>query len=401
LAVLRVKNPDLTKQERTWLTAQYTTGTSLSVQNTEVWADNNIAVVGNPGEEKTEATDLTATPPDLTTLTVTALNFTHNKDTVVYKSKWDQVEISSKPSGGSYSILTTIDLQWDKPETLYDDTTGLTTDTYKFRFKNSQTTTYSAYSDELLASGYGRDAVFTMATNIRRKVRDLDAKVFTDDEIIDALDTQQSNIEADHPRAWFLRKTGTAIPTVASTSTYNTPTDLNYWDKLQFNYVNGNTDVTYNLHHVTNAEMDALKEDNNATDRDELRSWTERPPTTSVTNGQFQVHPTPESANLNLTPIYWQKFSTLNSMGDTTELPDPEILENLVARELEFRQGNTDRATVWGQSAIEGIRRLFAKNRRQRGEPGFLKFIGQKGARNLFGQGTRNIITDADRENYF
>lgn len=240
-----------------------------------------------------------------------------------------------------------------------------------------------------------------MLTNVRRKVRDITSKVFSDAEIIDELDNQQSAIEADHPRAWFLRTTGTVIDTVVSTSTYDTPDDLNYWDKLQFRYVNGNTDVTYNLHHITNAEMDELKADNNQDDRDEVRSWTERPPTSDATNGQFEIHPTPETAGLDITPIYWKQMTTLNSVGDTTDLPNPEILENLVSRELEYRQGNIDRATIWGQSAAEGLRRLFAKNRRQRGEPQFIRFIGQKGVSNLFGVGTARYKTDADRENYF
>lgn len=401
MSQLRITNPDLTKQEKTWLTAQYTSGTSLSVQNTEVFADNNIAVVGNPGEEKTEATDLTATPPSLLSLTVTALNFTHNKEAPVYKSKWDQVEISKKPSAGAYSVLTTIDIQWDKPETLYDDTTGLTTDTYKFRFKNSQTSTYSSYSDELLATGYARNAVSTMVTNVRRKIRDLTGKVFSDQEVIEELDNQQRNIEADHPRAWFLLDESSAIPTSASTSLYNLPTDLNFVDTIKFNYVSGNTDVTYNLHHVTDVEMDAYKEDGNATDRDEIRTWTMRPPTATATKGQFEVHPTPETASLNMYVRYWKAFSTLNSFGDTTELPDPEILENMVAAELENRQGNNDRATIWANSAKEGIRRLFARNRRLRGEPQFLRFIGQRGVRSLFGVGTARLYTDQQREDYF
>lgn len=401
MAQLRITNPDISKNERTLLTAQYTSGTSLSVQNTDGWADNDIAVVGEPGNEKTEATDLTATPPDSTTLTVSALNFTHNKDTIVYRSKYDQVEISSKPAAGSYSVLATIDLQWDNLETLYDDTAGLTTDTYKFRFKNSASSTYSSYSDEVLATGYSRQAVSTMVTNVRRKVRDLTAKVFSDEEIIDELDNQQRNIEADQPRAWFLLKTSSAISTVQSQSVYSLPTDLNFIDKVQFKYVSGNTDLTYDLHHITNAEMDAYQSDNNATNQDALRDWTEREPTTSATRGQFEVYPTPDTAGLNLYVRYWKSFTTLNSMGDTTDLPDPEILENYVARELEYRQGSADRAAIWGSLAGEGLRRLLAKNRKQRGEPQFLRFQGQRGFRNLYGKGTTRIISDKMREDYF
>ena len=403
MSVLRIKNPDLTKSERTWLTSQYTTGTTLNVQSSKGWADDDIAVLGNPGEEKTESTDLTAAPPSDLTLTVTAADFTHNKDCAVYRSKWDQIELSKKPSGGAYAVLATFNIQWDKLETLYDDTAGLTTDTYKFRFKKSTTSTYSSYSDELLATGYSRKAVSTMIDNVKSKIRDTDGKLFTDQQIIDELNTQQDRIEAMLPRAWFLQDNDTSQTTVASTNLYNLPTDLKFVDVILFNYVNGNTDLTYPLHQITEIEMDDYAKDNTAEDQDELRFWCLRAPSGAATKGQFQVYPTPETATLQFTIRYYREMTSLDSAGDITDLPDPELLENMVACEFERRQGNVDRATMWQQEVDRGYALLKHAQRRSIGEPkSFLKFKGQRGVRRIFGErGVPGINVDTLHEDYF
>jgi len=401
MAVIRVKNPDLSKNERTWLTAQYTSGGTLTVQSSTSWADNNIAVVGNPGEELTEATDLTATPPSDTSLTVTALNFTHPVDTPIYHSKWDQVEISSQPSGGAFSVLATVNIQWDKLETIYDDTAGLTTDTYRFRFYNSQTATFSAYSDTILATGYSRQAVGTMVPNVRKKIRDDDAKIFTDAQIINQLANAQDKVESMEARWWFLLTESTDL-TEASTSQYPLPADFNFMEALLFNYVSGNTDLNYRLSYVSDVEMDYLKKDNNANDQDEARWWAFRAPDSTSTKGYFEIHPTPETADLTMTIRYYKEMTTLDSFGDTTEVPDPELLENIAASELERIVGNLDRAAMWEQQATLNLDLLRRKQRRERGQNRFLRFQGQKGHDKLFGERTLPGI-DIDRlhEDYF
>ena len=403
MAVVRAKNPDLTKSERTWLTVQHTSGTTLTVQSSTGWADNNIAVVGNPGEEKTEATDLTAAPPTDLTLTVTALKFTHNLETPVHHSKWDQVEISSQPTGGAFSVLATIDIQWDKLETIYDDTAGLTTDTYRFRFFNSQTATFSAYSDTVLATGYTRSSVGTMVPNIRTKIRDKEGKVFTDAEIINQLANAQDKVEAMGKGTWwFLKTSDNSISTTASTFSYALPSDFNFMEALLFNYVNGNTDVNYRLSHVSDVEMDSMKKDNNANDLDELRWWGFGPPDNSSAKGYFKVHPTPKTASAAFELIYYKQMSTLDSFGDTTEVPDPELLENLAASELERIQGNLDRSVIWEGQAVLNLDLLRSKERRERGQNRFVRFQGQRGYSRLFGdRSVPGIDIDRLHEDYF
>ena len=402
MAVIRAKNPDLSKNERTWLTVQYTSGTTLTVQSSTGWADNNIAVVGNPGEEKTEATDLTATPPTDLALTVAALKFTHNLETPVLNSKWDKIEISSQPSSGNFSVLATIDIQWDKLETIYDDVSGLTTDTYRFRFNNSQTATFSAYSDTVLATGYTRRSVGTMVPNIRTKVRDKDGKIFNDAEIINQIANAQDKVEGMEARWYFLETEDTSVTTTATISKYTLPTDFNFMEALLFRYISGNTDLTYRLSFVSDVELDDLKKDNNANDQDELRWWGFRPPDNSSVKGYFEVHPTPKTAALAFTIRYYKEMSTLDSFGDTTEVPDPELLENIVASELERIQGNIDRAIIWEQQATLNLDLLKRKQRRERGQNKFIRFQGQRGYAKLFGERTLpGIDIDTLREDYF
>ena len=402
MAIIRAKNPDLTKSERTWLTVQYTSGTTLTVQSSTGWADNNIAVVGNPGEEKTEATDLTTTPPSDLTLTVSALKFTHNLENPVYHSKWDKVEISSKPTSGSFSVLATINIQWDKLETIYDDVSGLTTDTYRFRFNNSQTATFSAYSDTVLATGYTRQSVGTMVPNIRAKIKDKDSKVYNDAQVINQIANAQDKVEAMEARWWFLETEDTSVSTTASISKYALPSDFNFMEALRFNYVSGNTDIIYRLSFVSDVEMDDMKKDNNANDQDELRWWAFRHPDNSSTKGYFEVHPTPKTDSLDFKIRYYKEMSTLDSFGDTTEVPDPELLENLAATELERIQGNLDRAVMWEQQATLNLDLLRRKQKREWGQNKFIRFQGQRGYARLFGERTLpGIDIDKLREDYF
>jgi len=150
---VKVSNPDLTTEERSYLTADYSSGTTLTVRNSEGFTTNWFAVIGEPGQEQTETRYVTATPTATTITIASALSFAHSKSEPVYLSQWNQWAFYRKPTGGSYAAITSspLGIEWDDKDraTTVVVTGGLTTDTYKWRPFNSRSGNYGAYSDEL------------------------------------------------------------------------------------------------------------------------------------------------------------------------------------------------------------------------------------------------------------
>ena len=94
---LRINNPDLSKSEKSNLTSAYSSGTTLNILNSFAFSANNFAVVGEPGKDEViESKQISAIPAGGLTLTLaSALSYTYSKDTVVYQSLYDQIEIQS------------------------------------------------------------------------------------------------------------------------------------------------------------------------------------------------------------------------------------------------------------------------------------------------------------------
>ena len=151
--------------ERTLLTARFASGTALTVLSTEGWADNDIVVVGRPGQEATEAKDVSSTT-GATTITVSGnLLRSHPIDTRLFLSSHDQIEFERKASGGAFAALSDspFTIEWDEPDskTKIIIPSFVTTDTLRWRFRNSASGDVSSYSDEVPGTGISRSTVAT------------------------------------------------------------------------------------------------------------------------------------------------------------------------------------------------------------------------------------------------
>src|SRR5690606_15021654 len=130
----------LPQSEDTYLTTKYTSGTSLTVKNNEGFADNDIAVVGMPGQERTE-TGLVSGITNNDTITVdSALVFDHPANTPIFRSEYNQISLERKASGGSYAEVAEgkQDIEWDEEDgfTKIKVAAGVDSDTYRWRFYN-------------------------------------------------------------------------------------------------------------------------------------------------------------------------------------------------------------------------------------------------------------------------
>ncbi len=344
--------PDFSHTEKTYLDADYSTGTALTVENNYGFADNDIAIIGQPGEEKTESKDVASQTGNTTINISGALKFSHNKSAIVYRYEYDQYEIYRYRSG-SWTLISTSNIQWDKLETIYIDTSGLSTDSYKFRLLNSVSSAVSDYSPSVAATGFTSSQVGYMIDQVRKILGDQERKIVTDDEIIRQFNRVQDIVKAIRPNWWFLRKENSSITTIVNIRKYGLLTylsDLNYIDTVRYKYLSGAVNNTYQLGKRSLVEMDYLTRDGNATGDDWPSCYTIEPPDSVDTVGYITIDKPPLTTGLGTFYIrYFKNMTNLSTVSDATDIPIPSILEDF-AIAYGFRvKGDETKANIYEQ----------------------------------------------------
>lgn len=349
---IRIGNPRLLGSEKTFLNEDYTSGVNLTVISNLGFALNDIAIVGEVGEEKTEGEKISSISDNSTIVLNSALKFSHNKTLAVYKSSYDQISIErAVTSVGSFSEIALIDIQWDKFESIYIDENGSNLHSYRFRFYNQYSSTYSEYSPTITGIGFTRKSVGRMIINVRRKIKDPDKNRFADSEIIEKLQDGQTDVQTNIPKLHFLKvdtyRNNDGITTVAGDDEYSLDQyeDFNYLDKIKYKFVVGETARMYDLNVLPDIEFDQFIFDlNNRTSTDRILRAKLIPADSNSSNGYFQVDPVPESASCTFYPIYFSIFPELTQISDETKIPFPEILEDYAAWKLSELMGDYEKA---------------------------------------------------------
>ena len=397
--LVKLKNPSLSENRKTYISDDYASGSTLSVESTIGYSNNDFIVVGPIGTEKAELTNLTATPPSDTSFTITALNFSHPKDTLVQLTRWDKFSLEYRTSSsGSWNIYAGMptDIEWDSLYTEYNDSSATSSYQWRFRLYNSVTAAYSDYSDTLSATGWERGSVGEMISSVRKIVSDAQEDT-KDEEIIRFFNDAQQKIYSLYDRWYFLLKTGTVIDTVASTRTYSLPSDFGRMHSVKYNYVAGGTDVSYNLRYIVLPEFDYKIQDNTVQDDDQLTVWTILP--SEVLGVCSQMGAAPSTAGLDITPRYYKQFATLDSFGDVTEVPIPEILENYAIAQIYKMRQNEAKADYYDSLFREQVELLKVEQRKTLQSRVFYRWAGRNSDRRLYGE--RGTYSDQDRINYW
>lgn len=405
--VLRIKNPRLPDREQTFLTAKYTSGTTLTVKNNNNFEDNIFAVLGVPGREKTEIGKVASITGASTVTLDAALSFSHKIDTVIYRSEYDQISIERKASGGAYAQIAEglVNIQWDEQDgnTKVSVAAGVDSDTYKWRFYNSLATTYSDYSGELPGSGLTQFHVGSMIKSIRYFGKMPAFKGITDIDILNSLNRGQREIDIQAPdgRWWFTLvedSDTTRVTSVVGQSKYDLTSDFRAMDVIQVLDLNSQK---YNLSYLPRPVYDAYKTDQSSTlYSDSTMQWTLLPPDTDNTVGYFGVYPTPATTGIYFYRRYWRYLPELTSFASKTLVPVPEVLVNYALYEIYRLREDRDNALFYYGLFEKGLKLIHGLQRRQLGQQQILNYRGQNGFANLFGnpglQSSENIVT-----NYF
>lgn len=402
---IKVANPDLSLEEATYLTADYSSGTTLTIRNSEGFTTNWYAIVGEPGQEQTESTLISAAPTD-TTLTIAALKFSHPKSTPVYLSQWNQLDFEQKPSGGSFARISGYPsgIEWDDADkkTTVVVSGGTTTDTYRWRFYNSTLGTYSDYSDELAGTGLTRFNVGHLILQVRKNPI---AQAVDDETIINYFNDYQADVVyPEIPKAWWFKKEGTRVHPTASDYTYDIYanwSDYKQMDILLYEYISGDTDITYALTFSPTQEFYDLKSDSDQATDDNAKYWSLLPPDTTALKGYIGLHPTPKTATCYIKPIYFFELTDLNSFGDRIVVPYPKgYVDYALYRIADDIKNDQTLADKFSSRVGRGIIYLKRLARSQLGQPELFRFRGVGGWSRLYGHGGRINSSDA-RELYW
>lgn len=401
--ILNIKNPKVPSKEETHLTAKYSSGTALTVANNDGWADNDIAVVNTPGREKAEAGKVSGTTGNQQIDLDAGLKFDYGIDTPLFRSDYDQISLERKPTGGSFAEIAEgkQDIQWDERDghTKISVAAGLDSDTYRWRFFNSLTSTYSPYSGELPGTGLTQFMAGYLISAVRYFGKMPAFKGVTDLDILNSLNRGQRQIDtlALGGRWYFALTEDTdsdRITSIAGTFKYDLPSTFRGMDVVQVLDIN---DQRYDLSYIPRIAFDSLKVDraNTATRDDSTRQWTLLPPDSSNTVGYFGVDPTPDTTGIYFYRRYWRFLPDLTNFASTTLIPLPEVLVNFALFEIYRLREDQTISKLYFDLYREGVNMLKRLERKNIGQDQIMNWRGQRGFSRLFG----NLAVQS-RENY-
>lgn len=349
---IRIVNPNLNDSEKTQLDTDYTGGVALTVISNFGFQNDDIVVVGTPGTEKAEASDVTGTTGNTQVNISAALKFNHQAGTPIFRSEFDQVEISTN-SGAGWNVLDTVGIKWDNQETIYIHQGGTDSHSYRFRFKNSVSGNTSEYSPTIVGSGAPKNSVGYRIEKIRLAVNDPDRKIVTDQEIMGYLTVAKDIVRASRSDWWFwLKEDLGTITTTAGTNKYDLDTIS---DRIEFvrdmrimNTSVPNGTSLYQLMYKTPVEFDEMVRDQTQTDNDDVEYYTILPPDGSSSSGYIAVYPTPLTTNKGAFYLrYYEPDADYDDVADTISIPLPNILDLFAIAQIEYVKGNDARASIF------------------------------------------------------
>lgn len=336
--ILTLLNPDTADLEKSYLSNPYAVATtSLQVKNADRFALNDRLMIGEMGQEKTEVVTCTAPATDGSTITINGTVFSHEADTPVYRLRFDQVKFYRSTTGitGAYSVISTQNLDVDNAnlQTLYDDTTGLSTYYYKMTVYHSISTTESAFTDPIPGGGFARNQVGRVIDELLREVGDTTEQHVTRSEVLGYFNDVNDDLTINAARPYEFLKTRSALTPVAAQAYLPYPTDSlgnqTMWkfDHMDYNYVDSTTspttNITYTLDVVEQTYFRNEFQDNtnnSTTQRDTIHKMS-----LDDSVNRFRFEAPFLTAHSTLYLHYYQFFPVLDTEGDLLITPTPKI----------------------------------------------------------------------------
>ena len=195
---LLISFPELSTNE-TFLTTDYASGVStFAVENGLKFSDATYILLNNNGNDKCEILLISGAPTVNEIKTSSSSSHAHSRGEAIKFIPFNQIVIESSTDNVTFTVLATVDIRPDSEDTFYEHAAGAVTTYYRIRFKNGNDTTYSTYSDSVLATGYtANSAGQLIQTALSDLGVEIDGKIITKRFLFDALNEGRREIDED------------------------------------------------------------------------------------------------------------------------------------------------------------------------------------------------------------
>lgn len=337
--IIPVWNPETTDLEKSYLSNPYSKGTTvIEVKNANRFVTNDRLLIGEMGTENAEVITLSTVSADNMTLTIGATLYAHSADEPVYQLIFDQVKYyKSTNGGGSYSVIPTQELDVDNADltTVYSDTSGTSSDLYKFTFYHSIAGVESAFSDSIGGSGWRRDQVGHIVDEILLEVSDQNELNVTRQELIGYFNDVNDDLTTQVAKPYDFLHSRSALTRTANTNYIDFPVDSNgkqtMWkfDRMDYNYTDPMTspvtDTTTTLMVIPPEEFRNTYSDNTISTTT-VADTTPVAMTLDTSVNRFRFSQPFKTTTSNVFYLhYWSFFTTIDSEGDVIQTPTPKI----------------------------------------------------------------------------
>jgi hypothetical protein len=400
------KNPDISQNQKTYLSAGYDPATtSVDVESTAGFAVDDYIVVGKMGAEKTELRKISAITDD-NTLGIDALDYSHAHGTEITLMYFNQIDIQYKTSSaGSATPISgmPVALQVDRLDTQYNHETGATTYYYRARFYNSTGAVYSDWSVWFPAAGLSRRSLDSMIKLAYKLAHDTEQRVFDRDEVIQLLNDGQDDVESRR-KHWFftLVRDMTSLTTTAGSRQVTLPSDFKRMRHLYFHKDDGTNEYIYPLRYIPEIIFQHKISDQSADSSDDVLGYTLVAGDSTNPQGYIFLNPAPTTAGLYVPIEYHKDLADLVDPDDLTDVPIPRVLVDYAVSHFYLAREKFNEAERWELKYERGIDKIKQLEKRMAGQPDFLTpYGGRRGHLKFYGD--MGVTTDIDtlRENYW
>lgn len=329
--ILRIGNPSTDNLERSYLSASYAVGvTTIVTKNTNNISTSDKLLLGEMGREKSEIVTVSNVNADKITLTLSVTTFfPHSADDAVYDLRYDTIKLYRSTTGidGTYTFLTSFPIDVDNADkqTLYDDTTGITSYYYQVSYYNTPDSIESAFSDPIAGEGYSRDQIGSVINDVLTECGDTNQDYVTVPKLLSWANETNDDLSSQSSRPYrFLRKNPHwLLSTSAGINRVSLPEDMTFIDYIQYAHTYGGFTENPEIEIIDLADMNSLIAYNSTVvnNSDELRKMAIDPAT-----NELILYPTPLTSQSDVITIYgWTGFNAITGLGDTIQTPNGRI----------------------------------------------------------------------------
>lgn len=193
--------PNISANESTYLSSDSAANTTTLSAGAINFAAGQYVQIGQTGSEASEILQI-ATATSTTITLQSATTYAHNRGDIIRFIPYNQIVAEFSTNGGvSFSAMSPVILRADSVETYMQRPADLQTYVYRFRFYNSTTASYSAYSDTVTGAGYADNTIWAVKQRALDQLGEQRSSLVTDKFLNDSI--QEGRRYADQNPAIF------------------------------------------------------------------------------------------------------------------------------------------------------------------------------------------------------